>query len=274
MSCYKSETIHYSKHLFSNVDMTYVIHLEGNGRLKSIKKELDKYRPSRNCTIVFNKGFKKCSKPHLPKQLSPYDLVDANLYIINDAKKNNYKQILILEDDFFFEEDLLRNPGHVHEIEDFLNKNSNDSTIYYLGCLPLIVLPSLTHHNKIIYRIGTHSVIYNEKAIEKIASVDQMKVKDWDHYLQFSNSSYMYYRPLCFQLFEKTENSNHWGEFNPIVRFTCTIFYKFLCLLRLDVQTSPGYPFFYTISKIVFLILFLCLVFIIQKIGRRSFIKF
>ena len=72
MSCYRFENIDYEEGLFEIVDKTYVIHLEGNGRIENVKKELDKYKPSTKCTIVFNKRYKKCNKTDLPKQLPPW----------------------------------------------------------------------------------------------------------------------------------------------------------------------------------------------------------
>ena len=61
MNCYNFEQIHLNNNnlLNNSVDATYVIHLENNGRLNSIKYQLTKYQPTKIVYIVFNKGFKK-----------------------------------------------------------------------------------------------------------------------------------------------------------------------------------------------------------------------
>ena len=57
---------HFEKHSYNDgclsesVDATYIIHLEGNGRLLKIKQQLEKYHPSYTTYILFNKGYKKC----------------------------------------------------------------------------------------------------------------------------------------------------------------------------------------------------------------------
>ena len=61
-TCYRFEEFVGENPLFLNIDATYVIHLEGNGRLDSVKKELTEFYPSKNTFILFNKGFKKCEK--------------------------------------------------------------------------------------------------------------------------------------------------------------------------------------------------------------------
>jgi len=57
MDCYRFESIPGRKPLFAHIDATYVIHLENNGRLEKVKKELVDYYPSKNTCILYNKGF-------------------------------------------------------------------------------------------------------------------------------------------------------------------------------------------------------------------------
>jgi len=265
MNCYHFENFYYKKGLFEIVEKTYVIHLEGNGRIDFVKKELDNFKPSKKCTIVRNKGYKKCDKPELPKQLPTYDLVHAYMTIFKDAKKKKYKHILILEDDFFFDENVKANAHHVSE---FLKNNTDKPINYFLGCIPFLVFPSLTKHYKSIYRIASHSVIYNEMAIDNISNVDKTDVTDWDFLLQFTNLSYMYHKPLCYQYLSNTENSKYWGEFNVVARILCIIAKNMFDILGMDKSVTPGYPFFYLFSKIIFwiiLFLILFLIFILQN---------
>jgi hypothetical protein len=53
-NAYSFELIENSSGFFDDsIDATYVIHLEGNGRLESMKKQLKKYIPSNFVIIMF-----------------------------------------------------------------------------------------------------------------------------------------------------------------------------------------------------------------------------
>lgn len=63
MECYKFEKLEYKSGFLDDcVDATYIIHLEGNGRLPHIHEQLRKFQPSRTVYISVNSGFKKCEK--------------------------------------------------------------------------------------------------------------------------------------------------------------------------------------------------------------------
>ena len=77
--CYKfEERIFNSGFLDQSVDATYILHLEGNGRLESINKQLTIYQPTKIVYILFNRGFKKCEKPSYIDS-STTDLIDGNI---------------------------------------------------------------------------------------------------------------------------------------------------------------------------------------------------
>ena len=58
--CYNYKKIIYNNGLFNKtIDATYIIHLEGNGRLDDIMKQLNEYQPTNIVYILFNKGYKK-----------------------------------------------------------------------------------------------------------------------------------------------------------------------------------------------------------------------
>ena len=125
-NCYKFKKITYTNGLLDDaVDATYIIHLEGNGRYEGILNQLDLYQPTKVVYIVFNKGYKNCSKgEHI--QLPAHDLVDAFLQIFKDAKHKNYENILILEDDFIFSEKIKDTTTRVN-ICTFLNNHKKIS---------------------------------------------------------------------------------------------------------------------------------------------------
>ena len=208
MRCYD-----YEEYTFNNgiidVDATYIIHLKGNGRYESIIDQLNKYPISKKVYIVLNKGFKKCKKdPSITKP--PLDLVDAYLEIFDHAK--NINNILILEDDFMFDDKIL-DPFHQNNINEFIH--SKKDFVYYIGAIPLILLPYDFYNHRTMYSSGTHSVIYSKKFREKTKNT----IDDWDVHLNLQSNRYMYYTPLCYQLFPETDNSKHWGDCHFILYF-------------------------------------------------------
>ena len=126
--CYRFERIYFENGILQEqVDATYIIHLEGNGRYDDIQKQLHKFHPTNVVYIVFNKGFKSCKKvAHIDKP--PLDLVDAFLQTFNHAKKHSYKNILVLEDDFIFDD----------KIKETQNKEKNYIQTNYTDTSPLV----------------------------------------------------------------------------------------------------------------------------------------
>ena len=247
MRCYNFEYINFSSGLFKNIDMSYVIHLEGNGRLKSVKNELNKFKVTRKCCIVHNKGFKKCDKPNLLEQKTTYDLNDAYLTILKNAKEKNYNNILILEDDFFFDKKI-RN--HANEIDNFIT--NNDFDIYYLGAMPFLMRPIDFNfkHYKCIFGGAAHSIIYSKTIINYILKIENSIVTHpygWDVillkfiYTKKNKQIYIYYTPLCYQLFPVTENFKNWK--------LPEIFVYMMKLLKLDTKID-AYFLIYFLSKI------------------------
>jgi hypothetical protein len=268
MDCY-----HYKKQIYTNgilnesVDATYILHLEGNGRIDNIHKQLAEYQPTNSIYILFNKGYKKCKKDKGINQPA-VDLVDAYLHIFNHAKQSNYNNILILEDDFIFNEKI-KEPTNTITINTFLNKHKDTNFIYYLGCIPFLQVPFDYYHNITILAGGSHAVIYSKKYREQILDIDQTTILDWDVLLMTSTflNRYCYYTPLCYQLFPETDNSKLWGigineTFSKIFVF---IMHTIIQTLKIDVQTEPGYSFLYAFSKIMFYILIILVLLILYR---------
>lgn len=102
--CYNFKEINYNNGILDEIiDCTYVVHLEGRPlRLERINYQLNKYNLSKKVFILFCKGFKKCKNNNNIKVIA-HDLIESNFYIFEHAKKNNYNNILILEDDFILD---------------------------------------------------------------------------------------------------------------------------------------------------------------------------
>jgi hypothetical protein len=240
-SCYRFEKIEFDisigNSVLLDIDATYVIHLENNGRLNSVKAQLNEFRPTKNVFILHNKGYKKCKKEDYINK-APLDLVDVFLYIFKDAQEKDYKHVLILEDDFIFNE-RIRDKTVQQNIMNFIN-NKNYNT-YALGLLP-IIQKAYDNNTSLCIGLGTHAIIYSHDFIIKTLQKDKKSIKDWDEHV---GKRYTYNEPLCYQLFPKTENQELWTGFAKIAIYI-------LRLLKLDTQVEPGYSIAYTVSKVVY----------------------
>jgi hypothetical protein len=272
----------------NQVEATYVIYLEGNEkRYEQIMEQLKLLRPTDNIWILHNQGFKECHKEDV--FIPPEDVIDANYTVFKHANDHGYKNILILEDDFLFDDRLLNyntsdpsNPPPHQEIGKFV-EDWNKVTpfipfVYYLGTLPLIQCPIGWSHNLALVTCGAHAVIYNRALRDKILSTPQNKLKDWDIYINqlFPGTRYTYRIPLCYQLFPNTTNSDYWGYEHPKLHWLANKFHllnsKFL---NLDKKVEPGYSLYNLVSKLLFLFLFLFVIYIIWNITYwiSNFIK-
>lgn len=242
--CYRFEKHEYNRGLLSNVDATYIIHLENNGRLENILNQLEKYQPTKTVYIVFNKGFKNCPKA-LVKQLPAVDLVDAFWECFKHAQTQAYGNILILEDDFMFNDKI----KHANEeIDQFLDENKG-KYIYMLGCIPYLSSPaskSFNHYN-IYASTATHSVIYTRPLREQILQTTKDDILDWDVHINSICKKYGYHEPLCYQLFPDTENSTAWKS-----NIGGSTIRGLLKMAGLDKQAEPGFSIFYFLSKALF----------------------
>jgi hypothetical protein len=214
-----------------HVAATYVIHLEGNGRLQNVYNEFKKTRPSKLIYILMNKGYRKCKKK-LPKQNARYDLIHAFLTVFKHAKKNGYKMIMVLEDDFQFTP-AAKNNRHIQNIKNFIEKktsNVNTNFIYSLGSLSSILFPvSINCENYFGLSRKAHCMIYNSHFIDETLQKPLEKIRDWDAYTFLR---YTYKTTICGQLIVDTENSSEW----------CSPFDKLIAkILKVNKQIEPGY---------------------------------
>ena len=98
------------------VDITYILLMENSPREKSVLDNIHKFKLSKKVIIQYNKGFLNCKKD-LIQQTTNYDLSDAYNNVFIDSLKNNYNRILVLEDDFMFDDRIL-NKNTLKDIED------------------------------------------------------------------------------------------------------------------------------------------------------------
>ena len=247
-SCYTYKLKPFDKGIFDrSTDATYIIHLEGNGRYDIFMNQLDKYHPTKLVYIVFNKGYKKCEK-NLKKDIPRYDLIDAFLNVFKHATEHEYKNILILEDDFVFN-DLILDPVIQSRVNSFIKDRGDTSFIYLLGSLPLFQIPYDNYHSY-VKSGGMHSVIYSKKFIEETLKRDQSSIDDWDIDSNWKVDRFTYYKPLCYQTFPLTENRKAWFS-SEIFLYIIDFIFRGLNLNR---EIEPGYTIFNIISKLLFFI--------------------
>ena len=170
---------------------------------------------------------------------------------MNNAKNNNYKNIIILEDDFMFDPKI-KDSKDINIIKNFLNENENKSVKYLLGCIPYIQIP-YSNYSRVLKSIGTHAVIYNKKSVNKLLD-NKEKLYDWDIDIAKYTTKYMHNYPLCYQLITETENYNTWcGKKKGIRKYGCNSVKSVYKTLNLD-KSAKSYMFFYNASNILFFI--------------------
>lgn len=280
-TCYNLKKYTFNSPIFNNVDATYIIHLEGNGRLDHIEQQLKYYHPTKIVYIVFNKGFKKCEKnQHINKP--PLDLIDAFFQCFKDANSKNYGNILILEDDFIFDKEIL-NIHHSNKIDDFLyEKNKKEEIyVYYIGAITYLQSAFGDYHNRLIFSTGTQSCIYSKGFINYLLNnVKQETINDWDIYINFNYIRYKYYIPLCYQTFPETENCKYWDQGSLFLKYVLKILKYNMSIMKLDIQPQPGFNIMESSSRfmfwfiiVTFILIILLFIFLINNIGNNKYKK-
>ena len=114
--------------LFDRFDKVYCINLDRRpDRLENFKKEVEKYN------LGEFERFPAYDRDNIdltkyPPLINPgaIGLILSNLSIIKDAKKNNYKKILIIEDDCYFSDEVLN-------IDSYFDSLPDDWDLLYMG---------------------------------------------------------------------------------------------------------------------------------------------
>ena len=228
-SCYEYIDYRISNGLFDNfIDMVYILTLENSTRTNNYMNQIHKYKISSRITIQVNKGYKKCCKK-LYQQNSVYDICDSYYNAFKHAKYNNYKTILIFEDDFFFDN---INKSTIDEIELFITNNKYH--VYNLGPTFHISLPYTILHHRSFFYMAAHAAIYSHLYIDYyIENYSKIKYSYDVIWNNINIIKYKYYKPLCYQLFIKTDNSQLWpgGELT----------YSIIKLLNMNKHHQPGF---------------------------------
>jgi len=224
------------------IEATYVLTMENSKR--NFAKELDRFSPSMNTYIVIAESFKKNQRP-LCKQAPVYDIVFSYVQIFKHAQLyHKNKPILLLEDDFFWGENVDPLPEIIKDIMLFLNDTPSVDH-YWLGCIPLpsLQLPQkIGKHVKIDSRtLASHSVISTTKGMASFIKTFEERpcaIEFPDPYMSENHLCYRYHEQLCYQLFEQTQNQNqNWPK---ILQYVTKA-------LHLDKRAEPCWTLFYVL---------------------------
>jgi hypothetical protein len=256
--CYYYQTIHFEESTL-DVDAVYVLTMENSDRLEKIKKDLYLHRPGKVVMIQINKGFRNCSK-RLCKDstedidVSYMDISHAYLNAFKNAVNNQYKNVLILEDDAIFSKENY-NADNLKIINEFIPKLDAKQSVFALGLLPWISLYNSNSIRRSVAASGIHATIFPISVMKKILS-DCSNIRDMDVYINMNYKLYFIHNPLVSQFFPQTENFNNWGNdygfLGVVARTICCILFW---LIGLDKTAEPGTTYIYTMNKIIYDIL-------------------
>lgn len=251
---YNSTCYTFEQHTYKNglldacVDATYIIHLKTNSRMTHIREQLSEFQPTKTVYVAINQGYKNCTKKLIEQ--APYqDLTDAFLQCFRHADAQGYNNILILEDDFIFSPDM-KQKQHTDNVCRFIQSRGDEPFIYYLGCIPIGIVPYDLSTYYSLKSLTYHSVIYSKKARSQIKDYSS---KHWDVIVENNISSrYLYYKPLCYQLFPETENKKAWKDKDSSI--TTNIKNMTIQGLQMNKTPEPGFSILYYFAKFLFLL--------------------
>lgn len=236
--CYSFEAITLATGMFDScADAAYVLCMRN--RYEEAKRKLREWKPSSRCFLLLNEGYARCGK-NLQIENSLCDICDAYAAIFADAKSRALGNVLVLEDDFFFDpEDRERLPLMIGDVAAFLTKRP-DFDCYNVGRAVYLGYPAtfdLKHH-RAVYMGTSHAVVYSRSFRDKYIDAyesDPLQICKagfdfWWNKMCFKN--YVYVTSFCYQLFLPTENRRQWGEFLQMAGIRA---------LNLERQHQPGY---------------------------------
>jgi hypothetical protein len=205
---YTYHTVDFLNGLFDPyLDMIYVLTMVNSDR--PYRTELNKVTLGKKITIQENAGFKNVTKT-LYQQDTINDLNDAYYHCFLNASEHGYKNIMVLEDDFFFE-------GLTQEIVDDIGnfiKTQSDYYVYHLGPIFFLKFQSQGNHEKLITMSSSHGCIYSQKYIDWYIAQYLKKFTCMYDYLWNDADviKYKYIKPVCFQVFSKSDNKKSWSN--------------------------------------------------------------
>jgi hypothetical protein len=179
-----------------------------------IRDQLAKYPLGQRILLQKNAGFKRCQKS-IARQDTIADLVDSNYTFLMNAIQNNYRRILVLEEDFIISHKL-GDKDVIRDIQSFLTVHEPEALL--LGSVLWRTGAIVENFKEIEIKLGTHAIIYNHVGIQKLYDLLNLKMNtsiDVDILTNNYLKMYSYKLPLIIQVFGGTENQHNWGIHIP-----------------------------------------------------------
>jgi hypothetical protein len=222
MSCYWLERITKNKTfpLDSVVDAAFILTMENSDRHAHIYNHMIPNIPVSNIYIQFNRGFKKCKKEMIVQNVAN-DVVHAYKNIFRISNENNFKYVMILEDDAVFS-DRIQNVHVQNDIASFLSERP--VSCYNFGPCPYLPNPLhlLNTHRHNWISLSAHCCVYHSSFFKYLLNAElsnQTRVifDNWmtnviafDDITSRSLQCYSYKYPLVYQeYFTKDSNSQN-----------------------------------------------------------------
>lgn len=261
MKCFEIKTISFKHGIFDNcVDATYIIYLGNKVGIANIKKQLQKIKPTKKVFIYHNKELINCQK-NIHEQNTNHNIIHNNIEIFKHSKKNKFKNILVLKDNFIFDRELIFKENLI-SINNFIHKNYQKKFMLSLGCLPILILPS-TNKNMIysIFSLGENNMIYSDK-FQKYVLENENKIytyNNWDLYLNYISNKYIFHKPLIYQKFQEIENQSNWRNILGMNKLVLIYVY----LLKIQKNPKQAFKRHYQICILFNLSILIILIYII-----------
>ena len=241
---YRKELHKFNSPIWDFIDMVYIMTLESSKeRHKNIFTQINNYNIASNISIIYNKGYRNSNKvlpgidnnPPIKVEKSYQDLTHMVQYVYKDALKNNYDTILILEDDFIINEEII-NEEVKQNIKNIIKFKKNSELLLKLGCIPFLSFKYNNNFKNVVWSAGNHAIIYNKNAIKKATKIIKY---DYDENMNsvFFCDQLMYSSPLVYATWPETENYTH----APLKNISD----YWLKLLLLDKYPNPGFFYLY-----------------------------
>ena len=269
-SCSSYEYINFKNGILDGIiDAVYVILLKNSHRAENVYRQINELKLSKNNIIQINEKYKDCyvdlceQKPH-------YHLYYNLVNIFKHANQNNFNNILVLEDDFIFD-DQIKDKKIIMDLENFINKNDFD--LYCLGNIGFILPTFNFKHIRLKFSGLSHSLIFPKKSRDKVINDYKNNncminpSNDPHHDIQLSyilKKKYVYYKPLCYQPLEKTENQLNWDN-----KLRLKIHQIYFDLIEIDKKPKIGFRRLYLINYIINILFYIFILYILYKLFKK-----
>jgi len=207
--------------LFERFDKVYCINLKRRPeRLEEFRKEVEKYDLGN--FEVFEAVDGNTIKNRRSNKLKPSEqgLIESNLLIIKECIKNNYDNVLILEDDCTFTDEVLN-------LDDYFNKLPTDWDMLYMGGnhnthmnikVPEVINDKICqlHHTYSTHFVTIKSTLFDE--LEFLLSITNEPLDVTYTNLQKNKNVYSFYPAIAKQRIGFSDIQQRTMDYNWLIK--------------------------------------------------------